>query len=538
MQLNRQNIADIIEQQELFLQKVKLAPRFLLMVNLYIEEILLRYLDRFGETPEVSFSTRDIFGQSTICLKIKSPCFDPREAEYEDFPGLFNKINQEKGYSLTHQYRGDTNILKLSFSRKANLILVLMLSLLLGVSTGLLLKLLAPAGVTAFLSGNIFSAVSAVFIKCVKMLIGPLIFFTIASSVSAYSDLSSLGRMGKKLAGDYLLNAVIALIVATGLTLLLRPGMGESIASIEQVINGASDLVETSQSTTVTIKDTLMNIFPSNFFRAFVDSSILQIIFISFLLGVSTILLPDEHRQRISTFLDGGNMLFGKMTVLVMMFLPISVYCSMANVIITLGLDSILLILQWLLSLILAYGFMTVVYVLMIWLRTSIKPTVFFRQYAEAILGTFAMGSCNSSMSLCLRNAEEKLGVDKKVASFSVPIGVSLHCASNCVFYMISLFFLANVYSAAPVTPLDYPVIFFSIFVLGVGAPSVSGSGPICVALLLMQLGLPAGLITLIIGLDPFVSMFKSACSCIEDAEVMLALAKSEKMLKNSDPVG
>lgn len=530
MQLTRENISDIINQQQAFLEKVKIAPRYVLIINLYIEEILLRYQDQFGEVPEVSYATRSLLGQSTITLKVKSPCFDPREVEYEDFPGLFNKMNQEKGYHISHQYRGDTNILKLTFSRKKNLIFVLFLSLLLGVSTGLLLKLLAPAAVTAFLSVNFFGAVSTVFIKCVKMLIGPLIFFTIASSVSAYSDLSSLGRMGKKLSADYLMNAIVALAVATGLTLLLKPGMGETIASIEIVINGASDLVETSQSTTVTIKDTLMNIFPSNFFKAFVDSSILQIIFISFLLGISTILLPDDYRTQISNFLNGGNLLFSKMTLLVMMFLPISVFCSMANVIITLGLDSILLILQWLLTLILCYGLMVLVYILLIWVRTSIKPTVFLKRYAEAILGTFAMGSCNSSMSICLKNAE-KLGVNKKVSSFSIPIGVSLHCASNCIFYMISLFFLANLYSTAPVTPLQYPVIFFSIFVLGVGAPSVSGSGPICVALLLMQLGLPAGLISLIIGLDPFVSMFKSACSCIEDAEVMLALAKSEKQL-------
>lgn len=533
MQLNRQSISDLVDQQKAFLEKTKIASKYVLMIDLYIEEILLRYLDQFGETPEVSLSTRSFLGQSTITLKVKAPNYDPREVEYEDFPGLFNKINQEKGYQFSHQYKKGTNILKLTFSKKSNQIRVLFTSLLLGVATGLLLKLLAPAAVTAFLAENIFHSVSTIFIKCVKMLIGPLIFFTIASSVSAYSDLSSLGRMGKKLSADYLLNAILALAAATGLTLLLKPGMGDSITSIETVMSGAADLVETSQNTTVTIKDTLINIFPSNFFKAFVDSSILQIIFISFLLGISTILLTDEHRTRISTFLDGGNMLFSKMTLLVMMFLPFSVFCSMANVIITLGLDSILMILHWLLTLILAYGLMVVIYVLLIWVRTSMKPTAFLKQYAEAILGTFAMGSCNSSMSICLKTAQEKLGVDKRVSAFSIPIGVSLHCASNCIFYMISVFFLANLYSAVPMTPLQYPVIFFSIFVLGVGAPSVSGSGPICVALLLMQMGLPAGLISLIIGLDPFVSMFKSACSCIEDAEVMLALAKSEKMLDN-----
>lgn len=531
MRLNAQSISEIKQHQEAFLRKAKIKPKFIPMINTYIEKLLLRYREQFGETPEFEYSAQTFLWQSTITMKIRSPYFDPRQLDYDGRPSLLNKVDQEQTYHLHFQYINDTNIIRFSFSRKPNLILVLMLCLVMGIGTGLLLKLLAPADITAFLAEHIFTSLSNIFIKCVKMLIGPLIFFTIASSVSAYSDLSSLGRMGKKLSLDYLLNAIIALAVATGLTLLMKPGMGGRIASIESIINSSSSLVEASQHTSVNIKETILNIFPGNFFKAFVDSSILQIIFISFLLGISTIFLTAEHKTRVSNFLSSGNVLFSRMVSVVMGFLPVSVFCSMATMIITLGFDTLLMILHWLLTLLLAYVLMVLFYVLMIRLRAGIKPATFLKQYGEAILGTFAMGSCNSSMFICLKSAEEKLGVDKKISSFSLPIGVSLHCASNCVFYMITLFFLANIYSTAPVTPLSNPVIFFSIFVLGIGAPSVSGSGPICVALLLIQLGMPAGLISLVIGLDPFVSMFKSACSCIEDAEVMLKVAKSENML-------
>jgi len=536
MKLNRESIGQCLEEQSAFLKQAKIAPKDALKAELYLEELLLRCLDRFDGEAELSFATSRLLWQSTITLKLKGPQFDPRLVAYEDYPSLFNRLNQDEAYHVSYQYRKGENIIKLSLVPKKNPVTVLFFSLMAGICLGLLLKLLAPETVAAFFSQNVLSTVSKVFIKCVKMLVGPLVFFTIASSIAAYSDLSSLGRMGKKLSAEYLLNALIALAVATLVTLLLKPGVSGSVAGMEQIVNGSSELVEASASTKVTLKSTILGIFPSNFFKAFVDASILQIIFISFLLGVATMLLPDDAREKTASFLNCGNLLFSKMVSLVMMFLPLSVFCSMANAVVSMGAETLLMLLEWLLALLVAFGAMMGIYLLLIRLRTDVKPREFLKKYSEAILGTLAMGSCNSSMPLCMATAEKKLGIDKSLSSFSIPIGVSLHCASNCVFYIISLFFLANLYSATPVSPLDTPVIFLSIFILGIGAPSVSGSGPICVALLLMELGLPAGLISLIIGLDPFVSMLKSACSCIEDAEVMLLLARSEGKNRQSTP--
>ena len=495
------------------------------------KSILLQVTKRFDTVIQIFFDGEKMDMEGLFQKRFSRPdAAIADEVEAGRIRELFQEYFKPKNFS--QKYNGTLNTLTLII-RHSNIksMVVMLISMVLGTGVGLAMRAFLPEAATSFIAGNILQTVTTIFMNCIKMLIGPLIFFTVASSISSYTDLSSLGRMGSKLCLRYFINAVLALAVATGLTLLIKPGMDDNIPTIDSLIKSASSAVDTAAKTEVSLKSTILGIFPSNFFKAFTDASILQIIFISFLLGICTALLHGEVRSRISGFLSAGNTLFCKMMSIVMLALPVSVFCSMANAILTLGVDMLVLLVRWLVTLVASFALMIVVYVLLIALFTHISPATYLKRYGTAILGAFAMGSSNSSMPLCISTCEERLGVSPKVASFSIPVGVSLHCASNCIFYLVSVYFLANVYSPVDITPLTNLMMFFSIFVLGIGAPSVPGAGPVCVAVLLAEMGMPMGLITLIIGLDPFVSMFKTATSCVEDSYVTLAVAKSEKLL-------
>ena len=514
-------------------------------------EALLRFIEReHKESSEITIQINKRLGETTLQLFYKGKKLElDRAFETEldlNNDGVIDEVERQRYLELfenhflpknfNQKYDGELNTLSFIIKKLQHKTLIeLLVSLVLGTVTGILIRSFASASVASFLSKNVFLLLSGIFIKCIKTLIAPLIFFTIASSISSYTDLGSLGRMGRKISTRYIIDAFVAVIVSAFLVIKFKPGVGNDIPKIESLINSSSDIVDTASTTTISIFETISDIFPSNFFGAFVNSSLLQVIFISFLLGISTALLAETHKERLCSFLDSGNSLFAKMVSIVMLFLPISVFCSMANAMITLGYDTLLLLLKWFVILVAAFAIMALVYILFIWRSVKIRPSQYLKQYSQAIIGTFAMGSSSSAMPLCIQVLEEKLGVDKRAAAFSIPIGTSLHCASNCVFYVISAFFLANIYSPVEMMPLDNLMILFSIMILSIGAPSVSGAGPICVAVILSQMGMPMGLISLIIGLDPLVSMFKSACSCIEDSYVTLALAKSENMLHRTD---
>ena len=435
--------------------------------------------------------------------------------------------------SASHKHTDeDMNITAVTIKKSSYKRLVILLAALAaGVGVGLLIRAVFPDAAGAFLAENIFDAVSDVFVNCVKMLIAPLMFFTISSSISAYTDLSSLGRMGAKLVVRYLANAIIAMAVAAAVLYLIRPGVDDKVPALQSILAGSSSVEQTVENLDVSVRDTLVDFFPSNFFGAFVDSSMMQIIFISMLLGIAAGMLDVSSREGIHRFLQAGNRLFCKMTDIVMLVLPVSVFCSMANTVILMGAETLLLLIRWGIALLAGFAAMAVVFILLTALFARVGPRRFLKSYSEAILSTFAMGSCSASLPVCMSTMEKRVGVQNKTTALTMPIGVSIHSASNCVFYLISAFFLANLYHGAAIAPLAYPMIFFTVFVLGIGAPSISGAGPICVAMLLPQLGVPMGMITLIIGLDPLVSMFKSACSCLEDASVTLAIAKSENTL-------
>ena len=512
----------------------------------YIYNILDYLTDSYPETTAINIEIVRMLGDVRVRLNYKGDKLDTQQLiahSMEIGPEPEEKLldllsNYYSSSSISNTYSNSktnttTFLLKKSSYRT---LLRLLIALIGGTVTGLLIREFVPEAAGTFMAEHIFSSITSIFVNCVKMLVGPLIFFTIASSISSRSDLSVLGRIGKKLVILYFIDALIAMAVSTLVILLLKPGFNDTIPSIESFLANSADITATAQK--VSVKDTLLNFFPSNFFKAFTDAAMMQIIFIALLFGVSVCLLTRQAKESLQRFLNYGNMLFCKMVSIVLILLPISVFCAMANTMIILGVDTLVLLADWVLALLAAFTVMILIYILFIAVFAKVSPAAFLSRYGEAITGTFAMGSCNSSMPNCATMMERKMGVTNGVSQITIPIGVSIHCASNCVFYLISAFFLANIFTGLDMTPLAKPMIFFTVFMLGIGAPSISGAGPICVAMILPQLGVPMGLITLIIGLDPFISMFKSACSCIEDAAVTLVIARSENSLNSPNTSG
>ena len=456
------------------------------------------------------------------------------EAEEEDVDEVKENDVLVKYFTsgFTCKYNGKLNTITTTIKKSSyRPLFILLIALIGGMIGGVLFTVVLPGSSEQILAKKVLNNISTIFTNCIKTLVGPLMFFTIASAISSYSDLSALGRRGGKLIVKYFRNALIAIVVSTIIVLVMKPGASRELANVTSLVAESGDIEQTVDSSVNSITETLVGFFPSNFFRSFLDSSMMQIIVISLLLGISTGFLPSDARDGVSRFLDNGNKLFCKMVDIVMIFLPISVFCSMSSMVILLGAETLLMLFEWLLALIIAFFVMAAIYILFIAVSAKISPLLFLKRYGQAIISTFEMGSCNSSMPTCISIIEKKMGVSNSVSALTIPIGVSIHCASNCVFYIISLFFLANIYTDTVVSPLAYPMIFFTVLTLGIGAPSISGAGPICVAMLLPSLGVPMGLVNLIMGLDPIVSMFKSAASCIEDASATLTTARAEGMI-------
>ena len=145
------------------------------------------------------------------------------------------------------------------------------------------------------------------------------------------------------------------------------------------------------------------------------------------------------------------------------------------------------------------------------------------------MLTNFSLASSNASMPFNI-NSCKNMGVSTKVCAFSIPLGATVNMDGSCIYMAVAGMFLAKVFGI----DLDGPAMFsmiFSILVLSIGAPGIPGSGLVCLSVLLVQLGVPAEALSLIMGIDSLMGMFRTAVNSTGDVAVSLIVAKTEKLL-------
>jgi len=498
---------------------------------MYLEELLMYITGPDFKTEEtVSLKIVKWLDQVSIRIRLKGQEIslekfrhldkasqgDFLEMEEEELDQHLNSILLSAGMeNISTRYKSGTNEFVLYVKRSHyGLLFKVIGAMILGIGAGVLMKKFLSQDVQSYIGTNIFGSVSHMFMAAIKMMIGPMIFCSIALCVSSYSDFSLLKKVGKRTLLHYLFNALVGIGLAVGICAIFKPGVTGQAMDFSFV---ASEVQK--EAVEVNIWKTIADIVPSNMFRSFADSVILQIIFIAVLFGIA-ISRTGKTSLVVRDNIKGLDRIFSKMTSFVMNFLPLMVFCSMANMALSIGLETVVLILYWILLIFVAYIIMIFVYALMVWIVAKTNPITFFKKVITSLLISFSMGSSSAAMSTTLATCEKDLKIKQNVFSFSVPLGVSIHSASSCIFYVLSVVFLNNLFTGTDCLAQLGPLFYFSVFMLALGAPSVSGAGPICVGTLLVSLHAPMGCIALIIAWDPLVSTIKTACSSMEDLSV------------------
>lgn len=514
------------------LERFRVSGKTSNMFSIYLEELLLCIRDSLPEDDaKISVRVRKRLDEVSIRILARG-----ERISLENVPGgelssgwdLMDLEDSAAGTAISRRllaagmeniqsrYRSGTNEFRLYVKRSQyDLLKKVLLAMVFGIGTGLLMKLSVPPTVTGYISGNIFQTVTKMFMNAIKMIIGPMVFCSIASCISSYTDLSMLQKIGRNTIVHYFLNALFGMALAFGVCFLFTPGATGVPIGTEALAGGT---VETSVEVQ-SIWETIGSAVPSNLFAAFHSSNILQLIFAATLFGAAigqTGTVSAAIRDNIKAL----GKIFAKMTSFVMYFLPAMVFCSMAKMALEVGLDTVLIILYWLALIFGTYIAMIGAYALIVWARTKTKPSEFFKKIISCLMIAFSMGSSSASMSTTISTCEKDLKIRPEIYTFTVPLGVSIHSASSCMFYIISTVFLSNLYAGTDTLASLGLIFYFSVFMLAFGAPSVSGAGPICVATLLSSIGVPMEYIALILAWDPIVSTIKTCCSCMEDLSV------------------
>ena len=520
------------------IKKYNLNKRDAMMAMLLAEESIVCMMDHSPEGSEIDIAFRKFFG--TISLNISAPGepFDSAESKPlmldDGLDGVDTNtenairrlIFKSREDSVRYKNRFHRNTLQITvkWSDRAQLYLTLG-ALVLSVLLGILFKMILPETAQNALNDYFLSPVKTMFLSALKMIIGPVVFFSIVSCLSQFDSLRDLGKIGAKVMGMYLFTTLLAVLVGLGAFFVFQPG-DSSLAGF--VTDAAKETIEVASNTKISILDTVINIVPSNIVKPFLEADMLQIIFVAIICGVAVGMIGD-YSKPLKNFFDSCNMLFLKITTLIVKVIPLAVLCSMTSLVMLTGTDMLLSIMSYVGTFLVALVAMLCVYSLLVLLFGKLNPLPLLKKHAPTMLTNFSLASSNAAMPFNI-NSCKNMGVSTKVCAFSIPLGATVNMDGSCIYMAVAGMFLAKVFGI----DLDGPAMFsmiFSIIVLSIGAPGIPGSGLVCLSVLLVQLGVPAEALSLIMGIDSLMGMFRTAVNSTGDVAVSLIVAKTEKLL-------
>ena len=357
-------------------------------------------------------------------------------------------------------------------------------------------------------------------LRLLKFLIVPIVLFTLVVGINQ-ANLGSMGRVGRKLLGFYVLTSALAITVGLVVASVLTPGSGLELTSSETVnVPNNPGFVQV-----------LLNIVPTNIVVAFAEPNLLGIIFTAVVFGIALLKLRESRAQgqaaeRVYAVISGLNEVTMKVMAGVLQYVPIGVFAIVASTAGKQGMNTILALGDMVMVLYIALAVQLLVYGVLMRLN-GVSLAEFVREARVPVATAFATQSSSGTLPLTL-NAARRLGVPRSIYGFSLPLGATINMDGAGIRIAISAAFAANVVGV----PLDL-ITMLEIVLIGtlasIGTAGVPGAGIVMIATVFAQVGLPIETVALLVSIDALVGMGATAMNVTGDLVGTSVIARSEE---------
>ena len=405
----------------------------------------------------------------------------------------------------------------------------ILLAMVLGIGLGSVLEItlasLSPeSGLYGFLYNGlvmgVFDVLGRIFIASLKLLVVPLVLVSLICGMAALGASSRMGPIAGKTLGLYLVTTCIA--VTLGLAIALAVGPGEGVNAV-----ASSDFVPKEAPP---IKETLINIFPTNPVAAMAEGNMLQVIVFALLVGFALTRAGAAGERLIAWFQD-MEVVVMKMVGVLIELAPYGVFALLTKLFATMGFGTIFDLAAYfftLLGVLLFHGF--VVYGLVLRTLTPLSPSMLRQKMRRVWAFAFLTSSSGATLPVTLRTVEKRLGVNKSVAGFAVPLGATINMDGTAIMQGVATVFIAQVYGI-DLTSSQLLMVVLTATLASIGTAAVPSAGLIMLSLVLTQAGLPVEGIALILGVDRLLDMVRTAVNVTGDATVSTVVAYHEGQL-------
>jgi len=361
-----------------------------------------------------------------------------------------------------------------------------------------------------------------IFLRALKMLIIPLILSSLISGITNIGSGASLGRLGLKTFGYYIMTSLFAILTGLFLVNVIKPGVGADL-NLSATVEG----LEEKQRTFLEI---LVDIVPDNIFNAFNTSDMLSIIFFAILFGFFITRVEKKYRTMLSNAFNAIFEVMMKITLFVIRFTPLGIFGIVAKTVADqddlIGLMSSMGLYMGTVIVALCIHFFITLPLITRYIGRA-HPYRHMKNMATPLFTAFSTSSSGATLPLTMEAVEYNSGVSNKISSFTLPLGATINMDGTALYECVAAMFIAQAYGA-DLSLFSQVIIVITALLASIGAAAIPMAGLVMITVILTAVNLPLEGIGLILAVDRILDMFRTATNVWSDSCGAVVIAKSE----------
>jgi len=387
------------------------------------------------------------------------------------------------------------------------------------------------AGILAGDIINVFYPVGQIFIRLIKMIVVPLVFASLLVGVAGLNDIKKLGRIGVKTLTFYLISTALAITIGLTIANIIKPGDSlppevKSELNVNYEQSAQEKVIKTGEKPSTI--DILLDIIPENPFQSMANGRMLQIIFFALMSGIALTFIGDVKRQPVLLFFEAVTDVMIALVHQIMKLAPYGVFALIAFVIAKYGGEIILTLFSYFVTTLVALIIHALIFnTVIIQFFTQLSVKKFWVGIIPVLLVAFSTSSSSATLPVTMETAKKNLNIKSEIASFVLPLGSTINMDGTAIFQGVSAIFIANVYGL-DLTMMDQLTIILTATLASIGTAGAPQVGIIMLTLVLESIGIPLEGIALILGVERFLDMSRTAVNVTSDLSCAAYISNQE----------
>lgn len=377
-------------------------------------------------------------------------------------------------------------------------------------------------GVTLY---SIIDVIGILFLNALTLVVVPLVSSSIIVGISRIGGEEGFKRLGAKMFTFYIGTTLLAILIGLFFVNLIGPGLHIGTVPTTQ---DAATLSQQLNNESSSLLPVLLSVIPSNIVSALSQGNMLGLIFFSGFFGYCISKIEDQHKTTLKSFFQGLFQVMIQFTHIIMKFLPYGVFCLVAKVFMTTGLESLTSVALFTLTVLLGLStFMFIGLPLLVKTIAKASPARLFKAMSPALITAFSTSSSSATLPVTIDCVEKRAGVSNRICSLVVPLGTSVNMSGSALYECVAAMFVAQAYGIDLTLTKQFLIVALAL-ITSIGVAGIPSASLVAVLVILKVIGLPTEGIGLFIAVDRVLDMCRTTVNVFSDSCCAVLVAKSE----------